>query len=1154
MRVLKSAISLVMLGAGIAAVPSQLAGAVAAPAAADDSSLVRAMRGEAKGTVVTTAEEATGKVGFVRAKGAGADLLPDVAAADKAGAAAKADAYLAKYAAAFGAAKGQLQREGVVSDDLGWTIDYVQSHQGVPVFGSLVRAHVDKQGDLTAVNGFAAPGIDLSTTPKRSAAAAADRAVAFVKSAPPAGATDEGAELGSLRATQNDLMIYRLGSTKGQQGENRLTYVVQVTDGKAVREQVFVDANSNKILNRYSLVHDALDRELYEEDPDSTPVWSEGDPLDADCQEPDAGDCDDTLNLDQRNLVLSAGESYWLFKNAFNRDSYDGNGATMKTVNNDPDIQCPNANWNGQTTNYCDGVTSDDVVSHEWGHAYTEYTHGLIYQWQSGALNESYSDIWGETLDLINNREDEGEGDISAKRNGNLCTTDGPRAVQLVINDPADIRKVCLAGPAAWGAVPDTTGITDDIALALDEANPDGPTTHDGCTPLTNAADVNGKFGLVQRGTCAFTLKAENLLNAGATGVIIYNNNGGGPFGPGGGLEEPLDVPVIGIAQADGERMAAKLPGTPVNGTIRLSGTAESSDSYRWLIGEKSTAFGGAIRDMWAPTCAGDPGKVSDIEYACSTDDQGGVHSNSGVPNHAYALLVDGGTFNGVTVGGIGLDKAAHIYYRAMTNYQTPVSGFADHADALAQSCADLTGATLRKLSTEPNGHENLFGKITAADCANVDKAAQATELRMEPVQCDFGPQLDPDTPGTCGEGTVDKASFEEDFESGLGDWELDGESVFGGPQRDWRSASDLPEGNKAPGNTQAAFGPTPDLGTCTGDEEDFSSVNTMTSPVISVGEAGDLGPRLSFDHNIQTELGFDGGTVSVAVNGGTFTTVPAEAYVFNEPTVLATEAAGNTNPLAGEDGFTGTDGGRIVSDWGTSIIDLEAVGAAAGDTIQVRFSIGRDGCGGVVGWYVDNVRVVTCVDLAEATVAAAHVPQPSTYGQNHAVAVAVSGSEGAATGTVTVKEGSTTLGTATLNGSGQAVVPLSKLLSAGTHNLTATYAGDSVYDTATTSLTATVKKADATVTASAKPGKVKKGKSFKAKVNVSGSGFVPTGDVVILHKGKKIGEGTLVNGKVKIKLDADFAVGTVTLKAKYLGSANVNGDTAKFELKVTKN
>ena len=49
-------------------------------------------------------------------------------------------------------------------------------------------------------------------------------------------------------------------------------------------------------------------------------------------------------------------------------------------------------------------------------------------------------------------------------------------------------------------------------------------------------------------------------------------------------------------------------------------------------------AFGGAIRDMWNPNCYGDPGKVGDAEYYCGFEDGGGVHSNSGVPNHLYAL------------------------------------------------------------------------------------------------------------------------------------------------------------------------------------------------------------------------------------------------------------------------------------------------------------------------------------------------------------------------------------------------------------------------------------------------------------------------------------------------------------------------------------
>ena len=224
-------------------------------------------------------------------------------------------------------------------------------------------------------------------------------------------------------------MVYRTGVTKGAAGENHLAYVSEVRDGHAVREAVVFDAQTGKELNRWSMLDNALDRGLYETnyDPASPATnlkWSEGDPLPG------------TLNADQLDEVVTSGESYWFFENTFNRDSYDGNGATRITVNNDPTIACPNANWNGITTNYCTGVSSDDVVAHEWGHAYTEYTSGLIYQWQSGALNESYSDVWGETLDLINKRDDEGEGDLDNKRPVGVCSLYTRVAVELFV-DPA---------------------------------------------------------------------------------------------------------------------------------------------------------------------------------------------------------------------------------------------------------------------------------------------------------------------------------------------------------------------------------------------------------------------------------------------------------------------------------------------------------------------------------------------------------------------------------------------------------------------------------------------------------------------------------------------------------------------------------------------
>ena len=56
----------------------------------------------------------------------------------------------------------------------------------------------------------------------------------------------------------------------------------------------------------------------------------------------------------------------------------------------------------------------------------------------------------------------------------------------------------------------------------------------------------------------------------------------------------------------------------------------------------------------------GDPDRPNDPLQVCSGTDSGGVHSGSGVPNHAYArVLTDGATFNGITVNGIGLFKAA---------------------------------------------------------------------------------------------------------------------------------------------------------------------------------------------------------------------------------------------------------------------------------------------------------------------------------------------------------------------------------------------------------------------------------------------------------------------------------------------------------------
>ena len=466
----------------------------------------------------------------------------------------------------------------------------------------------------------------------------------------------------------------------------------------------------------------------------------------------------------------------------------------------------------------------------------------------------------------------------------------------------------------------------------------------------TNAAAVAGKFAYVDRGACAFSDKADNVEAAGATGIVIGNNDSDAPFSPSGSA----DIYGVMIDKASGTKIKSAT-GT-VNVTIKDNDDAARDNSYRWLSGEGDPADDGAIRDMWTPTCFGDPGKVTDAEYWCSTDDAGGVHTNSGVVNHTFALLVDGSTSNGVEVAGIGLDKAANVFWRAQTAYLTPTSDFADLATALTTGCADLVGQDINAVSVQPNTTAPA-ASVTTADCSAVLAATQATELAVAPAACNFKPMLAKNPPALCGPKFKTKTVWKEDFDHGLGKWGKGEKVAFkGGHGYAWRSTTDVPGSH----GSKVAFDPSPDAGNCSGGHGDISSANSITSPKIVLPNNGPQ--KLSFQHYMATESGYDGGNVAIAVNGKGYQVVPKSAYVYNPPTVIASEADENTSPLAGQQGFTGTDGGIVFGSWGKSIINLEKAGAKPGQKIKIRFRLGRDGCGGNDGWYVDNVKVSKCV------------------------------------------------------------------------------------------------------------------------------------------------------------------------------------------------
>jgi len=93
-----------------------------------------------------------------------------------------------------------------------------------------------------------------------------------------------------------------------------------------------------------------------------------------------------------------AGDIYDYFSNVHGRDSYDnGGGAIHSTAHYG--VNYLNAFWNGVRLVYGDGMPVNDIVGHEFTHGVTQYTAGLVYRWQSGALNESVSDVFGVAID-----------------------------------------------------------------------------------------------------------------------------------------------------------------------------------------------------------------------------------------------------------------------------------------------------------------------------------------------------------------------------------------------------------------------------------------------------------------------------------------------------------------------------------------------------------------------------------------------------------------------------------------------------------------------------------------------------------------------------------------------------------------------------------
>jgi hypothetical protein len=160
----------------------------------------------------------------------------------------------------------------------------------------------------------------------------------------------------------------------------------------------------------------------------------------------------------------------------------------------------------------------------------------------------------------------------------------------LAIISPSNAGVIALYNTTiatAFGS-PITASVSAPIVLVNDGAAGNNATTGyplstEGCGAYT-AGSLTGKIALIRRGTCSFESKAFAAQTAGAIGVIIMNNQPGGPIGMAEDALVAATIPTLMISQADGDLLVANLAN--LTGTFQIAqpgtfyGTAVSNIQF----------------------------------------------------------------------------------------------------------------------------------------------------------------------------------------------------------------------------------------------------------------------------------------------------------------------------------------------------------------------------------------------------------------------------------------------------------------------------------------------------------------------------------------------------------------------------------------------
>ncbi len=175
-----------------------------------------------------------------------------------------------------------------------------------------------------------------------------------------------------------------------------------------------------------------------------------------------------------------------------------------------------------------------------------------------------------------------------------------PGTPLATVNAPAALGTFRV-GTATFGPVLASPGVTGNVAIAQDPANAAGPSTTDGCSPITN--DLTGQIALIDRGTCGFVVKVKNAQNAGAIGVLIADNVAGSPPAGMSGVDPTITIPSVRISLANGNAIKAALASGTVNVTIgvNLNILAGADPGGHLLLNAPVPLVSGSSYSHWDP-------------------------------------------------------------------------------------------------------------------------------------------------------------------------------------------------------------------------------------------------------------------------------------------------------------------------------------------------------------------------------------------------------------------------------------------------------------------------------------------------------------------------------------------------------------------------